>query len=208
MKRFVYGMSVWVGLCAASAPVAMAQSDAETFPRRIVVVGLSDNVKSNYFYDEWIAEETGIAGDSLDWTFNAIIMEHLVNGSSSGCVFVPASEVAMEGGWTEAIAVHGEGEGSYSDLSSVSPADWAGAVKEAGASYVLVLNQHYLQWQETPLRTLFHIVSYSLFDREGKEVCRGNPYFTSMNLEGRERLRKISQKASHRMASDIINRIK
>jgi hypothetical protein len=165
-------------------------------------------VKSNYFYSEWIAEETGIDGDSIDRAFNAIIMEHLAGGSKADCVFVPASEEAMEGGWTEDIAVYGEGEGCYSDLSSVSPEERMGALRAAGASYLLVLNQHYLRWQETPLRTLFHIVSYSLFDREGREVCRGNPYFTSMNLEGPERLRKLSRKTSSRIASAIIQQIK
>ena len=40
------------------------------------------------------------------------------------------------------------------------------------------------------LRTLFHIVSYTLFDKDKNEVYRGNNFFTCMNLENPDKLRK------------------
>ena len=74
----------------------------------------------------------------------------------------------------------------------------------ADADYLLVLNQHYLKWQDQPLRTLFHIVSYTLFDKDKNEVYRGNNFFTCMNLENPDKLRKSSRKSSSKIASTII----
>lgn len=55
-----------------------------------------------------------------------------------------------------------------------------------------------------PLRTLFHITSYSLFDKNQKEVTRGNNYFTSMNLESKDKLSKDSRKSSSKIVSTIV----
>ena len=77
-------------------------------------------------------------------------------------------------------------------------------MSETDADYLLVLNQHYLKWQEQPLRTLFHIVSYSLFDKDKNEIISDNNFFTSMNLEEPNKIRKISKKSSVKIASNVI----
>ena len=80
-------------------------------------------------------------------------------------------------------------------------------VQAAHGDYVLFLNKHYLKWQDTPLRTLFHFVSYSLYDRNLHEVTKGNNYFTCMNLEKEAKLSKASRKSSSKIASEIIKSI-
>ena len=54
------------------------------------------------------------------------------------------------------------------DLSAVPTEELQKVLDNADADYLLVLNQHYLKWQDQPLRTLFHIVSYTLFDKDEK----------------------------------------
>ena len=80
-------------------------------------------------------------------------------------------------------------------------------IKDTDSDYVLFLNQHYLKWQEKPLRTLFHITSYSLFDKNQQEVTRGNHYFTSMNLESKDKLSKDSRKSSSKIVSTIVKNL-
>lgn len=190
---------------SASAKENKKEENNHSAAKQILIVGLHDNVKSNYFYNGLIAEETGMQADSIDWAYNRIIAENIAAATSKGSVrFVPALGSQIDGRLLNEIQVNGESEESYADLSHVPAGEWQKALDKAGADYMLVLNQHYLKWQDQPLRTLFHIVSYTLFDKEKKEVCRGNNYFTCMNLEQPDKLRKISRKSTSKIASAIV----
>ena len=105
------------------------------------------------------------------------------------------------------ICLVGEDEETNADLSQVNKEQYNKVLNEADADYVLFLNKHYLKWQDTPLRTLFHFVSYSLYDRTQHEETKGNNYFTCMNLEKEAKLSKASRKSSSKIASEIIKSI-
>ena len=117
---------------------------------------------------------------------------------------IPANATQVTGQVLNEIKVNGESEDCYSDLSAVPTEELQKVLDNADADYLLVLNQHYLKWQDQPLRTLFHIVSYTLFDKDKNEVYRGNNFFTCMNLENPDKLRKSSRKSSSKIASSII----
>lgn len=173
--------------------------------KQILILGLHDNVKSNYFYNGMIAEETGMRADSIDQTYNTIIAENIAASAKNGdCKFIPANSSLVSGEVLNEILVNGESENSYSDLSAVPSEELRKVLDRADADYLLVLNQHYLKWQDQPLRTLFHIISYSLFDKDKKEIFRGNHFFTCMNLENPDKLRKSSRKSSSKIASSIM----
>lgn len=172
--------------------------------KQVLVIGLHDNVKSNYFYNGMIAEETGMKADSIVPTYNRIIAENIAEASKDNpCRFISANETQVSGQVLNEIKVNGESEESYADLSSVPADEFRKVLDNANADYMLVLNQHYLKWQDQPLRTLFHIVSYTVFDKDKKEICRGNNYFTCMNLEKADKIRKISRKSTSKIAASI-----
>lgn len=173
--------------------------------KRILIVGLHDNVRSNYYYDKLIAEETGIDEEMIDREYNTIIAENIATTSTKQNVdFIPASPNEIDNNFVERIRINGEEDECNADLSEIPTEILRQMLEDADADYLLVINRHYLKWQERPLRTLFHFVSYSLFDKEKKEICHGNNYFTSMNLETPEKLRKSSRKSSSKIASSII----
>ena len=186
------------------------EKESENLPRKhVLMLGLNDNVKSNYFSKLTITEETGVKDGMIDREYNAIIMENIMASANSSCIFTPVSaEEASVNKWMGLIKVNGEGDECYSDVSLVPNDEYRNVLDVAGAEYLLVLNQHYLKWQDKPMITLFHIVSYTLFDKEKNEVYRGNSYFTSMNIEKSDKLRKISGKTSSRIASSVIGQIK
>lgn len=173
-------------------------------PKRVLIVGLRDNVRSNYFYRGMIAEETGMVADSVDLVYNHIIAENIAdNAKSKAYRFVMANENQIPEDFFQEVKTSGEEE-CASDLSSVPLDEMRKIMNDADADYLLVLNQHYLKWQDQPLRTLFHIVSYSLFDKDKKEIITGNNFFTCMNLEGPNKIRKMSKKSSVKIASNVI----
>ena len=176
--------------------------------KSVLIMGLTDNVKSNYFSKITITEEMGVKENMVDREYNAVIMENIAASANGAYKFIPACDEASVPEWVSKIRVEGEADKCYSDVSMVPSDEYRNALDMAGAEYLLVLNRHYLHWQEKPMLTLFHIVSYTLFDKDQKEVYRGKDHFTSMNLETPDKLRKISGKTSSRIASNIITRIK
>ena len=200
------GLVLWVtgSVCASPADEEGANK-ANNNLVKVLVIGLHDNVESNYFPGSMITEETGIPTDSIDYTYNQIIAKNIIaSNKNKKYQFVTSEKVAAISSLLDKIRLEGEEEERYADLSQVDDNRYEQLIKDTDSDYVLFLNQHYLKWQEKPLRTLFHITSYSLFDKNQKEVTRGNNYFTSMNLESKDKLSKDSRKSSSKIVSTIV----
>lgn len=177
--------------------------------KSVLIVGLNDNVKSNYFYKGMIAEETGINADSISAIYNRILAENIAKAAAKKKKLAVSTLVpgADSNQFVNEIKVIGEEEDCQSDLSQVSDEEWKKTLDKAQAEYVLVLNQHYLKWQEEQLHTLFHIVSFSLFDENKQEIYHGNSYFTSMNLITPQEMEKTCRKSAAKIANNIIKHI-
>lgn len=209
LKRisFVFGLAVLTAgsVSATSVDEEGAANKSKSNLVKVLVIGLPDNVNSNYFPNSMITEETGIPTDSIDFTYNQIIAKNIiVANKDKKFQFITPQKAAIINKLLNEVKLHGEEEEMYVDLSQVEDSRYEQLMKDTGSDYVLFLNQHYLKWQEKPLRTLFHITSYSLYDKNQKEVTRGNNYFTSMNLESKDKLSKDSRKSSSKIASSIV----
>ncbi|WP_029905067.1 hypothetical protein [Prevotella sp. 10(H)] len=201
--RFLAASILFFGFVTDSS--AKGGKDKVSNEKKILIVGLTDNVKSNHFYDDWIAEETGMKVENIDSEYNYIIADNIAStGSQENYKFIPISDDQVCEKITQGIKVEGEGEGCHSDLSNVLENDLQDLLNKSDADYLLVLNQHYLKYQERPMNTIFHIVSFTLFDKNKKDLLHGNNYFTSINLEKPEKVRKISRKSTSKIASSII----
>ena len=192
----------------AGRPAETAKSENEVKVKKSLVVGLPDNVGSNFFPLSMIAEETGLPEDSIDYVYNRAVADNIVRANKDRRYQFLRVEGPSVSGWMERVSVKGEDEeAQYADLSQVDEAAYRQWMDTADADYVLLLNRHYLKWQEKPLRTLFHITSYSLYDNRHREVARGNHYFTSMALDNREQLEKDSRKTSSRIAQNVVRQL-
>lgn len=202
---FVFGLAV---LTIGSVSAYSADENGVKANRnmvKVLVVALPNNVDSNYFPNSMITEETGIPTDSIDYTYNQVMIRNIIAGNKDKKYqFVTPQRTAHISKLLDEVKLKGEEEEKYADLSLVDDSSYEQLIKDTDSDYVLFLNQHYLKWQEKPLRTLFHITSYSLYDRNQKEVTRGNNYFTSMNLENKDKLSKNSRKSSSKIASYIV----
>lgn len=64
------------------------------------------------------------------------------------------------------------------------------------------------RWRRRPrLKSMVRNSMCSGYDKHQKEVTRGNNYFTSMNLESKEKLSKDSRKSSSKITSNIVKRL-
>lgn len=125
---------------------------------KVLVIGLLDNVESNYFPCSMITEETGIPVDSIDYTYNQLIARNIIaSNKNKKYRFVTPEKAAVVSGLLEKIKLEGEEEEMYADLSQVDNNRYEQLIKDTDSDYVLFLNRHYLKWQEKPLRTLFRV---------------------------------------------------
>lgn len=202
----ILGLALWAaGSACASSATEEEMNKVNNNLVKVLVIGLHDNVESNYFPGSMITEETGIPTDSIDYTYNQIIARNIIaSNKNKRYQFVTSEKEAAISNLLDKIKLKGEEEEMYADLSQVDDNLYEQLIKDTDSDYVLFLNQHYLKWQEKPLRTLFHITSYSLFDKNQQEITRGNNYFTSMNLEDKDKLSKDSLKSSSKIASNIV----
>jgi hypothetical protein len=194
-------------LFSITAPVlAWSKKDTAGKPAvaKVLIVGLRDNVKSNYFYKEQIAQETGMQADSICQQYNSIIASNIIAASNNtNCNFIPAPIDEFYDALVSKIAVTGEGDECNSNLTGISEDELQTMLGNAQADYMLVLNQHYLKWQSQPMRTVYHMVSYTLYDKNKKEICSGNQYFTSMNLQKPEDVMRLSRKSTSKIVSSV-----
>lgn len=209
VKRLFTGILLaGMTLTATHAADDVKENRKKDNAKHVLVVGLNDNVRSNYFPGQMITEETGIPTDSIGVTYNRAIAENIATATKDeNYVFVPACGQQKWGDVLNEIKLDGDNEESYADLSEVDNASMEKMLEEAGADYVLILNQHYLKWQEQPMRTMFHFVTYSLYDKDKKEITRGSNYFTCMKPEDADQIRKASRKSTSKIASTVIKNI-
>lgn len=206
-KGIILGLSV-LGFSLSAYAEDNVNENSNVSKKKVLVIGL-DNVNSNYFPQSMITEETGIPTDSISYTYNKIITSNIINANKDkDYVFVSPAASSEISEIIDNIKLEGEEEEKYIDPSTLDDNEYSHLMDNTHADYVLFLNQHYLKWQEEPLRTLFHFVSYSLYDKNQKEITKGNNYFTCMNLEKADKLSKASRKSSSKIASTVIKSIK
>lgn len=207
IKNIILGLAAMTFITTANAEDSNKENKTKDMQVKVLVVGL-DNVGSNYFPAPMITEETGIPQDSIGDTYNRIITNNIIQANKDKkYTFVSSENLPDVNTLVTEVKVNGENEDTYADLSNVNKEEFSKILNEADADYVLFLNKHYLKWQDTPLLTLFHFVSYSLYDRNQHEVTKGNNYFTCMNLEKGAKLSKASRKSSSKIASEVIKSI-
>lgn len=174
---------------------------------RILVIGAQDNVKSNYFVADMLAEDTQINPDSVCYIYNKVIENNLsllAKSKKTNYTFIDGNNIQdTYNDILDDIKTTGEGENQASDLSLVNATQLRGMLDQAGADYLLLLDTHYLKYQEVPFKTIFHYVNYSLYDGNKKKLAQGSNYFTSINPQSEQQMCKSSRKSTAKMLDDV-----
>lgn len=180
-------------------------------PHRILVMGIQDNVKSNYFVTDMLAENTHIQEDSVCYIYNKVIEDNLAQMAQKNkfpYTFVYGKDVQDNNQeLLDDIQTTGEAENQSSDLAFVSSNKLKGMLEQAGADYLLLLDSHYLKYQEEPFKTIFHYVNYSLYDANKKKLGQGSNYFTSINPQTEQQMIKSSKKSTAKMLEDLESKL-
>lgn len=208
---FMMTMSL-CGTTLAGTPELEGNASNSVKPHRILVIGMQDNVKSNYFVTDMLAENTHIQEDSVCYIYNKVIEDNLAQmaqKTKSPYTFVYGKDVQDNNQeLLDDIQTIGEAENQSSDLAFVNSNKLKGMLEQAGADYLLLLDSHYLKYQEEPFKTIFHYVNYSLYDANKKKLGQGSNYFTSINPQTEQQMIKSSKKSTAKMLEDLESKLK
>ena len=108
-KIRIFTVMFFLAVASIAANAKESKKEGDNYhAKQILIVGLHDNVKSNYFYNGMIAEETGMKADSIDQTYNTIIAENIAASVKNGdCKFIPANATQVTGQVLNEIKVNG-----------------------------------------------------------------------------------------------------
>lgn len=169
----------------------------------VLMVTAADNIKSNHYYDDYIAREMGVKVDSLDYYFNGAVTRHLqsLHDSELEYVLLPEGEQAAVKG---DIEVSGEAESSVASVDKMSMETYHALLEKNHSRFLLVINQHYLKKMESgTMNTVFHIVSYTLFDEDKKPVSSSSLYYSTIKLEKPQKMESQLKKTAAKIASRV-----
>jgi len=204
-------MSAFAGMTEAAAlETTEGEAAKSAKEHRVLVVSMDDNIVSNYFTNDMLAEGTGISEDSICHIYNKVIENGLsasARKEKSQYDFVTIA--GNQNDWN-AIAKYAridkKEENSVADLTTVNIEQLKSLMDKADASYLLVLDAHYMKYQDKPFKTLFHYVNYSLYDTKKNKLGQGSNYFTSINPQNKAQMMKSSRKSTEKMV-EIIEKI-
>ena len=228
MKRQMQSFVAWSSRIGAILmtvmmliPVAVRAGSENTAPKthedniavnsRVLVIRALDNVKSNYYDDYLLAENTDVAQDSVNQVYNGVV-EHNLQKAGTGLHFVNMDDHMLNGSlWqpiVSNIVLTGEGENLRADLSAISKADLKKAMQAAGAQYLLVIDAQYLRYTEKPMPMMYHFVNYSLYDSDEQKLTSGQNYFSAYQPQRKAELAKASMKTVKKIAEQVSKVIK
>lgn len=192
-------------------PAPKTHEDNVAVNSRVLVIRALDNVKSNYYDDYLLAENTDIAQDSVNQVYNGVV-EHNLQKAGTGLHFVNMDDHALNSSqWQpilDNIVLKGEGENLRADLSAISRADLKKAMQDAGARYLLVIDAQYLRYTEKPMPMMYHFVNYSLYDSNEQKLTSGQNYFSAYQPQRKAELEKASMKSVRKIAEQLSKVIK
>lgn len=195
----------------SDGPAPKTHEDNVAVNSRVLVIRALDNVKSNYYDDYLLAENTDIAQDSVNQVYNGVV-EHNLQKAGTGLHFVNMDDHALNSSlWqpiVSNIVLKGEGENLRADLSAISRADLKKAMQDAGARYLLVIDAQYLRYTEKPMPMMYHFVNYSLYDSNEQKLTSGQNYFPAYQPQRKAELEKASMKSVRKIAEQLSKVIK
>ena len=123
MKKIFLGFLTALSICTSIHAENVSSNETtenEHSTVKVLVIGLHDNVSSNYFPESLITEETGIPEESIDSTYNQIITKNIIEtNKDKHIVFIDSKGLDGIGNMINDITLTGNNEEQYADLSHI-----------------------------------------------------------------------------------------
>jgi hypothetical protein len=173
--------------------------------QRIAFLGIdNENLHSNYFSDETIAEKMNVPEDSINETFNRHFFEILNNACIKNskinmvyCCFEEGKRIL------ESVKYDNKGDEMESDISGISQGHWNHFFEKTSTAYLMLVDQYYIKKEGYPYHNISHIIAYSLYDKNKKIVFRGRHQFSSLDMDDFSHYAKQFSKIANKLLAKM-----
>jgi hypothetical protein len=164
------------------------------------------NISSDFYPLDMIAESLKLKQDSLSQLLNGMVINHLKEKSPR---FFSLSDKensnAIIRNIRTKIEIHKQSDDRYkADLSNVPDIDFQGLLAQYGANYLVVISGYFIHPTTKPFQSVFHSISFSVFDAQKKLVFEGIQRFNTYNLDSFAELQEAHRKSSKRTVQEIL----
>jgi len=160
----------------------------------ILVVGFANNIQSDFIPKFTLAEKLHVG----EHEFDALLHQKLIAGFSNLSIgthqYIVLNNLNDVNQIRKLFQFHGENGELNFEFSPAQATELQEIMKEYQADFLLVFTQYDFKWQEIPVNTLFHILSYSVLDRNLVEIRKGQEHFnTFTNFKPRDLERQLTK---------------
>ena len=205
MKITVFALAMI--LAGFSGHAANGINDVQKTNSKVLIVPLNENVASNYYPLSMMAEELNIGVDSVVFVLNQMVAESI---SESNSLFINAfnckSKATLDKIQQQIKLEEVSSEIKTSDLSAVSDDDYKNLIDQTEVGYVVFINGYYITKKEKPFNTIFHTISFSVFDSKKKKVMDSSNFYNTFDLISFSEIKNASKKCTLKMTQAIIKK--
>jgi hypothetical protein len=154
----------------------ISPKSASVIAPSVLVVGFDNaSLLSNYYGKDYLSEKIGVPADSIHYYYYSSIFEKL--SSFGGPIYKGLDNIQ---GLIRVLPANQTGTTvSQNPNSGKLPNHFSELMKQYGSEYLLHFSQYQINWSGEPFNTIVHLVDYSLYDRNEKEILSGQIFFDS-----------------------------
>lgn len=177
---------------------------SDTNVKSILVVGFAGNINSNFLSEQMVAERFEVCPQTIDSVLHEKLLQGFGNLSQNpNLKFIFPESIEEASRIRNVFTFNGDSENMYPELSETNEMEFRAVMDQYNADYIMVFGQYYLKWREEPFQTFFHILNYSLINRNLQEMNRGNEFFTTfVDFRARDVEKQLS-KLIQRSAANV-----
>lgn len=171
----------------------------------VLVVPTQLNVSSDYYPLDMIAESMNIQVDSVVPKLNAMVTNGLAENSTRFLIRQKTENTST----LQKITLRKiSTERSSADLSSLTDDEFNKLLGSDKAKYVVIISGYFIQRMEKPFPTIFHTISYTIYDSNRQKTMDGFEYFNTYDLKSYVEMEASNRKISKKMTQAILKKAK
>lgn len=153
---------------------------------KFLLISSPDNIKTKHYPLVMIAEALNVSKDSASYKLNSVIIENMIE-------IAPVFKTHY----------HQFGDKKI-EMAKVSKDEFKNMLTQAGADFIVLLEEYELIWKDEPFPALFHNIKYSVYNGEKELVKEGSNFYSTYDLVDEKELKKASRKCSKKIADNIL----
>jgi len=200
MKKIVF---ILIGLLAAGIMCATEPTQHDI----VLIVPSQMNISSDYYPLDMIAESMNIQVDSVAPKLNAMVTNGLSKNSTRFLIRQQTeASHSLENICQKIVLRKISTERNSADLSRLTDDEFHKLLGSDRTNYIVIISGYFIQRMEKPFQTIFHTISYTVYDSNRKKTMDGDESFNTFDLKNYVEMEAGNRKLSKKITQAILKK--